>query len=377
MQIKMYNMEFGESILVRHNGEGLLIDCGSEDGNTLVIQTCAIARELNKLNKKSLMISHFHDDHINGLPYLSNCQVGFDTIYLPNIFCNQSPGLQLLLLKDYLQNRYVRTGSGSTVWNLIKKLIRQNSRLVLLEAGSDFNQLGSTFHTYWPDSENLLFSKEIIKFIEEQKQNLLKILLSTEQSGDYADRLSYIFKTIFEISEEISCFVNAYVEGREYREDNLRKIDDRLASLFQIQIDINEKTVKSIVKKIHYRENMYSIVCCADLAEDKNTLFTGDITEAHLNSIIKSICEDYPNFEFYCIKAPHHGTTRHMGNIHEINCRNVIISNGNTSYCSRGKISQNYQNYIGNVMCTNGMPGRCDIVACPKSHKCCSSGITI
>ena len=82
----MFQMGFGESILLHKGDTCLLVDCGSES-------SCReeyfdnVFRELKKYEKRSLMISHFHADHMNGIKPLSDhFSKGFEKVYVPNIF---------------------------------------------------------------------------------------------------------------------------------------------------------------------------------------------------------------------------------------------------------------------------------------------------
>lgn len=74
MKIRQYNMEFGDCFLFTEPGEEdscLLVDCGFK-----VINSCGnvindIHRDISRYKKKEALITHFHQDHIDGLTELT------------------------------------------------------------------------------------------------------------------------------------------------------------------------------------------------------------------------------------------------------------------------------------------------------------------
>ena len=76
MYVKNYNIGRRDCILVANKKENLLIDCGVTQHSTVIKD---IDKDLSK-KSNSLLITHFHDDHINGLNYIKSNSM--ESIYL-------------------------------------------------------------------------------------------------------------------------------------------------------------------------------------------------------------------------------------------------------------------------------------------------------
>lgn len=103
------------------NGNTVVFDCGSETifGERSIIED-RICQAFPIRDKKSIIsnvfISHFHKDHINGLPFLLK-QCAVSNIYLPYLTESEQV-ITLILLSEELNSRYMRlfhsliTGNG-------------------------------------------------------------------------------------------------------------------------------------------------------------------------------------------------------------------------------------------------------------------------
>lgn len=100
----MFNVDFGESIIMSDNlnRDNLLIDYGSElDTNIDYIENKIYAIKSENGNIDAMM-THFHEDHINGFINLSlKNPKFFNKIYIPNVF---SPYLK----RDFRDISYVQ-----------------------------------------------------------------------------------------------------------------------------------------------------------------------------------------------------------------------------------------------------------------------------
>ena len=91
MDVKMFQMGFGESILIHQGDSCLLVDCGSESQSR---KMCFknVAEELGEYRKKSLLISHFHNDHTNGIRFLREENLSsFERIFRVQVIRAQNP----------------------------------------------------------------------------------------------------------------------------------------------------------------------------------------------------------------------------------------------------------------------------------------------
>ncbi len=363
MEIKMYNMEFGESILVRHEGNGILIDCGTDYAEYYDRSVDRVIRDLRQLKNPELMITHFHSDHINGLiKILDDTSIRFSRIYLPDIFAYaDSKLLSLILLREYLENAFITYPHRYSVWSVLRESICPNNyySISLVKAGDQFFSVGSNWNVLAPNTDDPSIRNHLDIFYNEIIGNLINVF-----ENDISEPLS----GILDVSRRIAKLF-AQLEDT-IQEDHITAIDQMLQDIFEIPLPMDEtkmKAIRSARNRIHYYENKFSIVCSADLAKDKRTLFTGDSTKTILTPIVDQLADE--DLTFYCVKASHHGTgRRHYTDMSPLHPQNIIISNGltdNPNY--RGPIVEDYaQN--GNESCTNGISHRCQFVI--KDHLC-------
>lgn len=83
-----FNMGFGDSFLIDGCSSRLLVDCGSKNmsdanWNTRKTQIRSYLKE-----NPDLLITHYHGDHLNKIPLLSNEGVRFNNIYVRNLGIN-------------------------------------------------------------------------------------------------------------------------------------------------------------------------------------------------------------------------------------------------------------------------------------------------
>lgn len=371
--IKMFDMGFGESTLVSEGREGLLIDCGSESSNAAAFFQ-NVANDLAPLDTKSLMISHFHTDHINGLISIANARHHFRNVYLPNIFASGYGIVDLILLRNYLQHRFVTFGRRTSLWNLLRSLITSSSRMRLLRKEDRFRELATDWTVYWPDSGYLGASLS-------PRTILTTLTRTTDERERYEPEYNWIvmnqgeniLQLIRVLADSITGLLLQLVERgtTEYAEEELIRIDQLQDELFELPLDEGcENAAKYLIDRIRGKENEYSIVCDTVLLDGKKVLFTGDVTSTPFQQIVTYLAQNNYGF-YYCIKAPHHGTKSHFVNLQPLLPDNVIISNGDTTRRNRGLISIDYTT-IGNatVYCTSACPSRCTISPCPRNHRC-------
>lgn len=374
----MFDMGFGESTLITEERNGLLIDCGSESSNAAAFFQ-NVANDLAPLDAKSLMVSHFHTDHINGLINIANAAHRFHCVYLPNIFASRYGIVDLILLRNYLQHRFVTFGTRTNLWNLLRSLITSHSRMRLLKKRDHFRELASDWTVYWPDSGSLgasLSPRTILRTLartndEREEPEHYRIVM---EQGDA------ILHMIRNLADSITGLLLQLVEREtpEYAEEELIRIDQLQDELFALPLyEGCEYAAKYLIDRIRGKENEYSIVCDTVLPDGKKVLFTGDVTSAPFQQIVNYLAQNNYGF-YYCIKAPHHGTKSHFVNLQPLSPENVIISNGDTTRRNRGSISIDYKT-VGNatVFCTSAYPTRCMISPCPCNHQCIPGDILL
>ena len=189
MKIKMFKMGFGESILLSEGESCLLVDCGSESKNKNGYFK-SVENELVNYSSRSAIITHFHNDHINGfMEILNSTEINFDRIYIPYIFtvAKHPNQVDFELIKYFLMRINFPNSRRLTLWEFLKKLVDKEKNIHLLERKSGaFSELGRSFDVLWPVPE---------KLINKRLESALKKKL---------DFLSEYINDIYHLSYEIS-----------------------------------------------------------------------------------------------------------------------------------------------------------------------------
>lgn len=361
-EIKAFKMGFGESLLLSDNNECLLVDFGSESADKKGY-FAAVGKELDKYQRKSAMLSHFHADHINGyMELVKNLPHTFEKVYIPHIFSLKHPNLtDLEIIKYILENQYCPYEKTLTLWGLLELLCIKHQNIQLLRRSEKaFRCAGDIFDVLWPIPDNLV-NKELYKKLTQ--------IIDVE-----------MWSRIFTISDQINQTFIALSENREIDNEEVLSIEGsilRLTNTFTIdKRNIKPDDVKRFIKSIYSNANKASIVC-HNHTESKSILLTGDIPSV----VMKTIAENpklYPHIELFrkydFIKVPHHGTDTHYFNFGCYTCfDNLLISNGNTNMKYRGLISRQYNllNRQYNIYCTNTEKDRCQCL-CKYPYTFCS-----
>jgi beta-lactamase superfamily II metal-dependent hydrolase len=343
----MFTVGFGESILLSEKSECLLIDCGYERPTYSI---SAIEKSLSKFKNKSAMLTHFHEDHINGFIAMeSKGNIKFDTIYIPDIFTSNHLNItDLEIIRYILERMYCSSKKNSfTIWELLECLSAKKQSISLLQRNKNaFTSMNRQFDVLWPIPKEVV-SKRLCNKIKEtiSENDLVRV-------ETLSDKIMYGYLQL------------KSKEKDNYNDDligDIKNLIDKLSS--DGFCNVNEKLATELIKTIRSDQNRISIVCQCD--NNKPLLMTGDIPP----TIMKHIAlDDYSKSvplhnHYYAIKAPHHGTDTYYFNF---GCYttydNLLISNGKTNHTSRGIISCQYnllrRSY--SIRCTNYDSSRCE-----------------
>lgn len=352
MDVKMFQMDCGESILIHCDDECLLVDCGSRSGMTTAQPLFDnVINECTKYTFKQALITHFHDDHINGFMYITDKKTNFSRVYIPHIFTvGQHWNLiDYKLIEYYLSQKKIKKRKNFSLLDLLKRMVQTKSRITLLKRGSHFSSCNSKNDVLWPKPEelkNIRFDDEIWKYFPEDfcddvfaiSNQICNIYREANNSEQYDD---YILGTINDI------------------ENQIKKL---IAHPLKQNIDSDEFKAfyKRLLQQVRINDNNTSIVFQTNIKN--NYLFTGDIGKSYLKNIVSSSYSDriMIHDSFFAIKAPHHGTVTHylpelFGTSSTINTKIVFISNGKSK--STGTIYEEYpknaNTKIYKLICTN------------------------
>ena len=111
-----------------------------------------IISDLSTINRKNLLLTHFHMDHLSGLLYMMknrDSSLDFGKIYLPDVFSKEemSRTLVLLLLADLLKESGLPSRQVS-LFALVDALLENRQNLELLSRGKIFED---KYQALWPD----------------------------------------------------------------------------------------------------------------------------------------------------------------------------------------------------------------------------------
>lgn len=380
MNLRMYNVRFGDCFLLSEEAEHLLIDFGSDTPSILndvsknIISTCQ--------NKNvSVLFTHFHLDHINGI-LETNCMDHLDVrcVYMPNIFamrnCRSKLNfLQIIILEDVFRNVFLNNGKRKiTLFDLLMKLVNKRTNVNFLKRDDSFVFSSKKYDVLWPCFNeikiNKRFEDSLILFLS--KIGMIDNLENQELSPQAKVRIKVV-------DELIEVLLKYYNDLSQKKDINV----DMLSSDYKMLLErLNEFDSVFLQQKSQLKEKLNALIKLGneislvfqDQPQNKKSkiLMTGDVKKHHLHKIIN--CKDAPQMsqEFEIIKAPHHATETHF--IEYLPKNKVILaSNGEPKkeHTRYGKVAYQYALYIDNMntkmICTNP---RCLLLETCLVHKC-------
>ena len=325
MKVRMYNVGFGDCFCLRDRKKSLLVDFGTNnsriEGRPRREIFDVIISDLSTINRKNLLLTHFHMDHLSGLLYMMknrDSSLDFGKIYLPDVFSKEemSRTLVLLLLADLLKESGLPSRQVS-LFALVDALLENRQNLELLSRGKIFED---KYQALWPDTD--VIQRETDEVYNEicKNENLAAVM---EELLNFAEKLRRIIWSMTEegkaqTEEEQEKISLAYVYDREFRRIKAIPEFKELLSFLN-------------TNKVNLRQFKHKISIGFQNARDGelNLLFTGDVQPGHLKMIAENYDGKLPLYEHYwCIKVPHHGTQEHYFDFSQYEPENMMISNG-------------------------------------------------
>ena len=321
MKVRMYNVGFGDCFCLRDRKKSLLVDFGTNnsriEGRPRREIFDVIISDLSTINRKNLLLTHFHMDHLSGLLYMMknrDSSLDFGKIYLPDVFSKEemSRTLVLLLLADLLKESGLPSRQVS-LFALVDALLENRQNLELLSRGKIFED---KYQALWPDTD--VIQRETDEVYNEicKNENLAAVM---EELLNFAEKLRRIIWSMTEegkaqTEEEQEKISLAYVYDREFRRIKAIPEFKELLSF----LNTNKVNLRQFKHKI-------SIVFQNARDGELNLLFTGDVQPGHLKMIAENYDGKLPLYEHYwCIKVPHHGTQEHYFDFSQYEPENMM-----------------------------------------------------
>lgn len=363
MIVKMYDMNYGESILYREAENRLLVDCGAKYGKkaNFVDNILEDIRD----NKCQLLITHFDEDHYNGIIQPS-MQKKFDKIYLPKYTIKNGEVVGTYsIFEDAVRSWTYLTAAGKK-----KKLSMLHSFFVKLpllvdEKLTDICCLGNEDNfmlgkkivsILWPEDNyekrKKLYADEIIDCLKvESNDDMIDGFV--EKANEYVEKFMNIYKAFCNNNS------NNYNQLVQITIDDFHELNNIYSELMvilsRLKINLNNsirKRLTAISSNIIRNMNECSIVF--EIEDD--VLAFGDVTPRVIKFLNKNAALSHMNYKI--IKVQHHGTDAYWSE--ELpNAGYYLISNSGDNNV-KWSISEKYGlKYSSKMVCTNDNLNRC------------------
>lgn len=385
-EIEVYNAYFGDCIMLKEYADdsNLLIDFGihyfSDVPSAYVDRTTLTASIADDLamrysnNNTSLLITHFHEDHISGLIHMyKNGDAKFKRIfkkaYIANIWNNPFAVAGNILEELLLEYELKMSGlprTTSSLFDVLDFLCGNVCRVELLSRGQKFEK--DKYITLWPP------------LFEDKDEKITDMISALGMSDEFAGR-------IMALSEMACIYMGQYIQ--EYSADRVysrvyfgSRIED-MRTMYRDLVDdfvsdnhiLDDDLLKSEKQKLNELNHKYNIVFQNAVSGDENILFAGDAEKRDMNEIAKAT--DIKLHETYkYIKIPHHGTEGHYFDFSKYKPQNVLITNGkvNVNNGTSYEICKGYGNLNSIHLCTNTNNCSNCTTSCLLSKSVCAKG---
>lgn len=379
--ITFFNMNFGDSFLIKDCQNSLLVDCGSKNQNKLrkSYMVNLIYNEMKFFNN-DLLITHYHFDHLSAILDLSNNGIKFNNIYVRCLdtkcfsfdFYSAFTELLSYVIRSHDYDTFLKWINPKGLINLLFK--SGKVRGVNSVSNKKIYIGGSVANVLWPSPSKINY-KDLDKIA-----NKIDLILFGDDSNDDSFELIKIrirkiyryYKTIYE-----RLIDNENGVSQEELNAVLRNIDFVDNDITEKDVETFIKTVKIpgyLVGKLSDLENHLSIV----FEIDSKLLMCGDADNDALSKAVLCFANNHnlnvlKTDEFDIIKVPHHGTSNYFYNFK--NQKAVYLIPNSKLYKTTWVIDYRY--VCGSAKCislNNGYKSACPIAKTCR-YKCPYAGV--
>lgn len=399
MRIEAKQVKSGECIVLSEGQEKLVIDCGSDNRTEeLAKEAFACSQLLPKLQEDctvDLLISHFHEDHFNGLLGMKRKPV-FQNIYIPPCITHDMPIIteamtQMLLLGS---NRNWGFRLTKNIIDLIERLpILAQNRVRIVQAGNKIRFAGKEYDVLWPRISQLEIEEPRRKVKSNEEEDFFKVVLEEygSEAGSYVsaetafrdlqqsfdelvseyllerplfhervlpelqnfENSLYSYMNIFQSDEEINR--RQYAEARDRLDRSFRQLRSYFRQyVLLLPPEILQHINAHCVYTYHYMVNSINATSII-LAQGTECLFLGDAPAQLISRLRK---EEVLKNHYKVVKLQHHAT-RAYSTIDTPAADYYMISNGGIQKrkISRAFIDDPFMTAEGasaeHIVCTN------------------------
>lgn len=384
-EIVFYNMDFGDSFLLKSENDCLLVDCGTLTKNKEKQQYMAelVFSHMKSSRRRNLLITHYHADHFCCIPNLHNLGITFDNIY---IRCLNKKRLKFDYYSAFTELCLYAKRSGDFK-SLLTWFLPASSLVSILSNGGFVRGLNSDrfskfsfghlfANVLWPTSKSR-------KHMSGTKSLFLEMQSIASKVEKYIfynmnDPVCIHIKKAFEMCESLNkllCLEGAISKNRIFEIAHDLLNDEKNLTEEEIKNYLKKfKLPKKVKDSLSDMENHLSIV----FEINSDLLMCGDADEYAMDSAMKKFVGIYPTKQIsdYCIvKVPHHGTTPYYYQFNDYFTPIYLIPNS-----KRFSNSSNWDidlRYTGTLLChslNNSYTTACQS-ARSKKCLCCSKGI--
>ena len=366
MTLTMYEVNFGEAILITEGNHQLLVDCGAKFGGKGKTAAAAVQGQWTQTHKEAL-VTHFDEDHYNGLIELAG-QVQLEHIYLP--LYKYSRGIGVEETEAYLNNVvrvwcYQRLIKHSRKLDVLHRLLLSLPGLVgrrgqvsCVGKGDHVNCGSKVWNVLWPEPKN----GRLQRYVRELEDMVGKYTM---------DRREHVQQTVERYTQALVAVYALYAEQSDtlMSEDRAsmvyQDLEDGFQQLVQLTFDHaiepeDTLRMRSIFQSVIRSMNDSSVVMeCPGEA-----LLLGDIgKDIYRRFIVPQLEATYK-----VVKVSHHGTKAYYSpNLPD--AKVYLVSNSgrwNTNW----RIYEEYRkSYPQKMQCTNTVAQRCPY-ALPVCNQC-------
>ncbi len=220
----IYEMGHGDCFLLKDEfNEGLLIDCGGSRRATSIVRK-KVSNDLLGIENKSLLITHFHRDHVNKINDI-NKGVKFHNVYIPNGINYVDIHIAFAILKTLSKNTnaYAMAYNFLTFIPKIEDYITNDTIINFVSRFSILNFSFCSFKVLWPENftnyKNEKIDFLIEKIFTDKEMIVIKKYLRIFSEMDEKESISSFKSSNYkETSNQISMLVDFFANQKVDKE---------------------------------------------------------------------------------------------------------------------------------------------------------------